>query len=479
MGSDGPVLPETRFYRVRNVVVNDGRTVEPSSAPQAAWHALAAADVIKALRVDPDNGLSSAQAARRLQQHGPNRLVEAPREPRWRAFLRQLQDLLILILLAAAVVSLVVTRTWETPIAIAVVVLLNATIGFVQESRAEASLDALRRMSVTTATVRRDGRIVRLDAADLVPGDVIVVQAGDRVPADGRLLTSTSVEVSESVLTGEAHPVTKSATAEVQEAAPLGERTTVVFMNTSVTPGRGEALVTATGMRTEMGRIADLLRGAEPAPTPLQRQINALSRTLAVIAGAVIIVVLALGIARRQELSALFVSAVSLAVAAIPEGLPAVVAFTLAMGSGRPRLGTRPRPADTSRSGTGPTWSEPPQRTRRPRPHRRRPQPRRQSRAPATARPAEPRPARPATCQSAEQPRKRFGDLPAALTCLLGVTGGDELLSQARPSARQGKDSGRFAHPATSAVSSFVCRPSRMSIALRYSAASQPSARCK
>ena len=267
--------------------------------------------------------------------HGLNRLAETPREPRWRAFFRQFQDLLILVLLVAAVVSLAVTREWETPVVIVLVVLLNATIGFVQESRAEASLEALKQMLVTTATVRRDGRTVRVDAAELVPGDVVMVEAGDRVPADGRLLSLASLEVQESSLTGEAQPVVKSAAGEADERAPLGDRVTAVFMNTMVTRGRAEALVTATGMATETGRIAHMLHEAEPEPTPLQRQIDGLGRTLALVAGAVIIVVFVLGLVRGYDLHERFLSAVSLAVAAIPEGLPAVVAFTLAMGAGR------------------------------------------------------------------------------------------------------------------------------------------------
>lgn len=287
------------------------------------------------LDVDPAAGLSAQEVVRRLERHGPNQLQEAVREPRWRAFLRQFQDLMIVILLIAAAVSVVVVRDWETPVAIVVVVLLNATIGFVQESRAAASLEALRKMSVTTATVRRDGRIARLDATWLVPGDVVVVEAGDWVPADGRLLSSASLEVQEAVLTGEAQAAAKSATARVEEQAPLADRVTAVFMNTAVTRGRGEMLVTATGMATETGRIADMLTEAKTEPTPLQRQIDALSRTLALISGVVVVIVAALGLVRGQEFGVLFVTAVSLAVAAIPEGLPAVVAFTLAMGTGR------------------------------------------------------------------------------------------------------------------------------------------------
>ena len=181
---------------------------------------------------------------------------------------------------------------------IVLVVLLNATIGFVQESRAEASLEALKRMLVATATVRRDGRTVQVDAAELVPGDVMVIEAGDRVAADGRLLSSASLEVQESSLTGEAQPAGKSAAAEVDERAPLGGQVTAVFMNTMVTRGRGEALVTATAMATETGRIVHMLHEAEPEPTPLQRQIDGLGRTLALVADVVIVVVFVLGVAR-------------------------------------------------------------------------------------------------------------------------------------------------------------------------------------
>ena len=174
-------------------------------------------------------------------------------------------------------VSLVVTREWETPVVIALVVLLNATIGFVQESKAEASLEALKKMLVTTAAVRRDGRMVNLDAAELVAGDVVVLQAGDRVPADGRLVSATGLEVQESSLTGEAQPVGKSATAQVDPDAALGDRTTVLFMNTTVTVARG-VRGHRHGMGTEIGRIAGCC--TRPSrPTPLQRQIAALSRT--------------------------------------------------------------------------------------------------------------------------------------------------------------------------------------------------------
>ncbi|MHA6781911.1 cation-translocating P-type ATPase [Pseudonocardia saturnea] len=304
------------------------------SVPKSC-HALSADEVTRLLGVDVATGLPSAEAAQRMRRDGPNRLAEVPREPRWRAFLRQFADLMIVILLVAAVVSLIVTREWETPVVIAAVVLLNATIGFVQESRAEASLQALQKMLVTTASVRRDGTLRTVDAVDLVVGDVVTLDAGARVPADGRLLAATALEVQESTLTGEAQPVVKSAAADVEVGAALGDRATVVFMTTTVTRGHGELVVTATGMQTETGRIAHLLHDAEPDPTPLQVQITSLSRTLAIIAGAVVPIVFALGLLRGQDFGDLFVSAVSLAVAAIPEGLPAVVTFTLAMGASR------------------------------------------------------------------------------------------------------------------------------------------------
>ena len=306
-----------------------------SAAAHPVWHATPPAAVLTALEVGPNEGLSSSEAGARAGRFGANRLAEAARESRWHALLRQFQDWMILVLLVAAGVSFAVTGDLETPIAIVVVVILNASIGFVQESRAEASLEALRKMSVATATVRRDGRLVRLDAAELVPGDIVVVEAGDHVPADARLLTAASLEVQESALTGEAHAVAKSVTSDVATDAALGDRTSMLFMNTAVTRGRAEAVVTATGMNTEVGHIAGMLSQTKPAPTPLQRQISVLGKTLAGIAGLVVAAVLALGLSGGRSFGELFVSAVVLAVAAIPEGLPAVVAFTLAMGTGR------------------------------------------------------------------------------------------------------------------------------------------------
>ena len=295
------------------------------------WYASLASVAVRDLEVDPQVGLTAAEARRRLAEVGPNQLAEAPREPRRRAFLRQLKDLMIIILLVAAVVSLLVSREWE--------------------------------MSTTTATVRRDGRAARVDRVELAPGDVVVLEAGDRVQADGRLLSAASLEVQDSALTGEAQPAPKSATAQVEDGAPLGDRTTAVYMNTSVTRGHGEILVTATGMGTETGRIADMLTGSKAEPTPLQRQISGLARTLAAIAGVVIVLVLVLVLVRGQSFADLFVTAVSLAVAAIPEGLPAIVAFTRWAPPASPGAAPSSRSSPSSRP-----WAAPPRSASTPRP---------------------------------------------------------------------------------------------------------------
>ena len=250
-----------------------------------AWHARPAADTaLWAGRGPGHRAVVSGGRRLRLGRYGPNWFAETPRVPRWRVFLRQFQNLLILILLVAAAVSLAVTREWDTSVVIVLVVLLDATHrlcpGITRGGLAGGAEADARRHGDSAP----DGRTVRVDAAELVPGDVVMVEAGDRIPADGRLFSSTSLEVQESSLTGEAQPVGKSAAAEVDERAPLGDRITAVFMNTMVTRGRAEALVTATGMATETGRIAYMLHEAEPEPTPLQRQTDRLGRTLAFIA---------------------------------------------------------------------------------------------------------------------------------------------------------------------------------------------------
>ncbi len=286
--------------------------------------------VLAGLGTDPGSGLDRAEVARRLESHGPNELTEAERTPTWKRIVAQFSDTLILILIGAAVVAFVVSGEVKTPAVVLVVVVLNAAIGFLQENRAEKSLDALRRMLVTQAEVRRDGVAANVPATELVPGDIVMLTAGDRVPADGRLLVAQGLEIDEAALTGEAQPVVKST--DTVDVDAVGDRTCMAHMNTIVTRGRGEMVVTSTGMATEMGKVADLLRSTEAELTPLQRQLDGLAHSLAKLAGVVVALVFAIGLVRGQSLSDMLLTAVALAVAAIPEGLPAVTAITLAIG---------------------------------------------------------------------------------------------------------------------------------------------------
>lgn len=309
----------------------------PDTTPEGArpWHALTIEQTSSALAVDPQRGLDGAEVARRLADVGANQLEQEPPTPAWRKVLALLVEPMTLVLLAAAVVSAVVSRELETPIVILVVVVFNAILNLVQERRAENSLRALQDMTVTHATVRRGGRVEQVEADGLVPGDVVLLEPGDIVPADGRLIEAAGLEVQESALTGESAPVSKDVSALSDPAAGLGDRTDMAYMSTAVTRGRGTLLVTATGMRTEIGRVAGLLSSAGRETTPLQRQIAQLAAFLSVIAGVVIVIVFVLGLLQGVAPADLFLTAVALAVATIPEGLTAVVTFTLAMGAGR------------------------------------------------------------------------------------------------------------------------------------------------
>ena len=284
--------------------------------------------------VDPARGLSSAEVQARLARHGENRLASIPPRSRWLAFADQFKSLLILVLIGAAVLAGTIGDIKDA-VVILLVVLINALLGFWQEHRAEATLAALKKMLAPVARVRRDGRVAELTATQLVPGDLVLLEAGDRVPADGRVLAAHNAEVAEAALTGESHAVAKLAGAVVAAEAPLAERRNMAYMNTVVTRGRLELLVTATGMATEMGRLAGMLEAAEPGPTPLQLQLDALGKRLALIAGVVIAAIFLLGLARGLPLVEIVLTSIALAVAAIPEGLPAVVTVTLALGMHR------------------------------------------------------------------------------------------------------------------------------------------------
>jgi Ca2+-transporting ATPase len=315
--------------------LHDARTLEPQSAARHSdWHALDAASVATQLAVQPARGLDGAEAASRLQRDGENRLAEKPPRSKWLAFLDQFRSVLILVLIGAAMLAGAI-GDFKDAVVILIVVLFNALLGFWQEHRAEATLAALKKMLAPAARVRRDSQVIEIPAVQLVAGDVVLLEAGDRVPADGRLMVTHSVEIDEAALTGESQAVGKDAGKVIAAAAPLAERTNMAFMNTVVTRGRAELLVTGTGMATEMGRLSGMLAEAEAGPTPLQVQLDALGRKLALIAGSVIGLIFVLGLLRDEPVFQIALTSIALAVAAIPEGLPAVVTVTLALGMHR------------------------------------------------------------------------------------------------------------------------------------------------
>jgi Ca2+-transporting ATPase len=303
-------------------------------SPPPVWHTLTREAALDALACDPAHGLSDAEAATRLARFGENRLLEAAPRPLWLKFLDQFKNFLVIVLLFAAALAWAIGDLKDA-VVILVVVLFNAALGFYQEHRAERTLAALKNMLAAGARVRRDGRVIELDAARLVPGDIVLLEAGDRIPADGRLLGAHALEVDEAALTGESHAVGKSTAALEMADLPLGDCVNFLYMNTVVTRGRAELLVTATGMATEMGRLAGMIAAAPEAETPLQKQLDTLGKKLAAIAGVVVTLIFALDYLRGVAWAEAAMTAVALAVAAIPEGLPAVVTVTLAIGMWR------------------------------------------------------------------------------------------------------------------------------------------------
>jgi len=306
-----------------------------AAAEHAAWHTLSAAETTAALGVDSGTGLAASVVDDRRRLHGPNLLVEPNRVPTWRKIAHLLAEKMTIVLLVAAVVSALVSRELETPIVILAVIILNTALNYVQERRAESSLQALQKLSEGKAVVRRDGTDLEVLRSDLVPGDIVLLDAGDSVPADGRLIVNAGLQVAEATLTGESEPVGKTIPSLSDSGLPLADRTNMLFMNTLVTRGRATMVVTDTGMGTAVGGIAALLSEVKNDKTPLQRRINQLAQLLTVAALVVVAIVFVLGLVRGESWSELLITAVSLAVATIPEGLTAVVAFTLAMGASR------------------------------------------------------------------------------------------------------------------------------------------------
>lgn len=295
------------------------------------WFAKEVNQVVQELDTNLEKGLSSEEINKRLQSYGPNALKEPPPRSLLSMFIAQLKEVLVLILIIAAFVSGALGE-WADSIVILIIVILNAALGVFQENKAEQALKALKEMTKALVKVLRNGKVSQVEADHLVPGDVVLLDAGDSIPADGRLIESASLRVNEAALTGESVPVEKELTVIQGEEVPVGDRKNMVFRGTTVTGGRGKVIITNSGMDTELGKIAQMLQEEPPDPTPLQRQLAELGKILGIVAGIIVAIVFATGLWRGGEILEMFMTAIALAVAAIPEGLPSVVTIVLALG---------------------------------------------------------------------------------------------------------------------------------------------------
>ncbi len=307
----------------------------PTASPDKQWFALSDADVASELGVDTHVGLATDEAARRLEQYGPNAFVAATGEPRWRAFVRQYRDPMQIVLLVAGIGSIWPLHELGTGLVLLFLTLFNAVLGLNQEGKAAAAVAALQKMMIIKARVRRSSELIQIPAEQLVPGDVVSIEAGDVVPADGRLLRAATLEVAESALTGESLPVAKGVETVTQPEAPLGDRTDMVYMNTNVTRGTGEFVVTTTGMATEVGHISGMLAQESDKDSPLTTQLAKLTSQILVISGSALVISIVLNMSRGESFKTVFLAAIAFAIAAIPTGLPAVVTAILSMGTQR------------------------------------------------------------------------------------------------------------------------------------------------
>src|SRR5579862_6202189 len=307
------------------------RTVESRPATAGGWYARSPDAVAVALGVNPDVGLSAAKAADLLRDNGPNALPEEKPKPGWLRFLEQYRSYMQIILVVAAVVSLLISE-WSTGILLVLLTILNAVIGLRQEGKAESAMNALKSMMKATARVRRDGSESVIPAEQVVPGDVVLITAGDEVPADGRIIVASALQIDESALTGESTPAAKGAQALPGGDLGPGDQVNMAFMNTPVTHGSGTMIVTGTGARTELGKISGMLSATAVEESPLTIEMNRLTLWIAAAAGLTMVVMFALGRARGRAWDDLFTAAVSLAIAAIPEALPTVAQWILSVG---------------------------------------------------------------------------------------------------------------------------------------------------
>jgi Ca2+-transporting ATPase len=296
------------------------------------WHALEITQVAERLGADPERGLSDKEAAARLHKFGHNRIREEKRTHPFMLFLRQFGDFMIYVLIAAALISGVALKEYIDAAVIMFIVVANAVLGFIQEYRAEKALESLRRLSAPTARVLREGRQKSIPSRDLVPGDLILLEAGDHIPADARLVQAFSLRADEASLTGESEAVEKNSSSLPSGEIPLGERLNMVYTGTHIVHGRGSALVVATGRKTQLGQIAEMIGEAEEEKTPLQQELARTGKKIALLCLGICAFIFILGVLRNLEWSGMLLFSVSLAVAAIPEGLPAIVTIALALG---------------------------------------------------------------------------------------------------------------------------------------------------
>ena len=298
------------------------------------WHLKTSEEIVQFLESDESRGLTQQEAEIRLEKYGLNELVDKGQKPWWKILIDQFKGMMVVILFVSALIS-VFLHEYIDAIVILAIVILNAILGYVQESKAENALAALKKMAVPVVRVRRDGHVREIPATQLVPGDVLLLEAGNSVPADCRVLEGVNLRLQEAVLTGESTTVDKANTVLKGEKLAIGDRSNMLYMGTSVAYGRGTALVVETGMKTELGHIADLLQSVGQETTPLQKRLDHMGKILAFIAIAIVAVVFVLGILQGNELRLMFQTAISMAVAAIPEGLTAVVTIALALGAQR------------------------------------------------------------------------------------------------------------------------------------------------
>ncbi len=318
------------------VVKNPAQSVNKAQIidVKTTWHTLPTAKTLAQLNTYEGSGLSSAEARARLEQYGANELIERGTKSPLAILWEQMINPLVLLLLFAAVISALLGQA-DSTIAILGIVTLNAILGVVQEYRAEKAMAALKQMAAPLVRVRRDGQVSEISARELVPGDIILLEAGNIVPADARITMSANLSVQEASLTGESHPVEKVSTELAAENLTLGDRVNMIYMGTAVTYGRGTAVVTATGMNTELGRIAEMIQSVTSDATPLQRRMAEVGKVLFAVGLVVLVIAFVIGLITRRPLDSVLLNAVAIAVAVVPEGLPAVVTVALALGAQR------------------------------------------------------------------------------------------------------------------------------------------------